>query len=137
MPLIANKVAEKDIRTWLSDHGFSGQSAKFGEIELHAIQSPGWLQVFRFDAEVKRQHDQSTQRIFGAMRDDERYNRTEICVFTSFSERAGCLNSWSEGLKTIRQRNFERPQLNLVVFVPALVLLFLIILTALLINLLN
>ena len=49
---IGNKSAEKDIRDWLAENGYLGKSAKFGEIELHAIKRPGWRQIFRFDFPV-------------------------------------------------------------------------------------
>jgi hypothetical protein len=47
--VIRSRSAEKDIRDWLSENGYSGNSARFAEVELHAIMRPGWLQVFRFE----------------------------------------------------------------------------------------
>ncbi len=132
MKLIANKVAEKDIRDWLSEQGYLGQTAKFGEIELHAIKPPGWLQVFRFDAEVKRQLDQKHVKVFGVLRDDERYRRLEIQIFESFTQRTNCLNEWSQGLITTKKRHqdrVEQPESNWILLVPALVILVLIFLT--------
>ena len=70
--LIGNKVAEKDIRDWLSKNGYQGKPAKFTEIELHAIQRPDWLQIFRFELRTITAEDRKVQ-LFGAMLSDERY----------------------------------------------------------------
>jgi hypothetical protein len=48
--LIGSKLAEKEIRDWLLKNGYQGKPAKFVEIELHAIQQPGWSLIFRFDS---------------------------------------------------------------------------------------
>ncbi len=68
--LIRNRVAEKDIRDWLSDNGYHGSSARLEHVELHAIGRPGWLQVFRFAGQVKTLDNQWLD-IFGVLRDDE------------------------------------------------------------------
>jgi hypothetical protein len=54
MPLLANKTAERDIRAYLSQSGFSGRTARFEELELAAIERPGWVQVFRFRVRARR-----------------------------------------------------------------------------------
>lgn len=95
--LIGNKVAEKDIREWLSQNGFFGRSARFKELELHAIQRPGWLQVFRFTVEAKTQTGGWTT-FFGAVRDDERSNETTIKTFAKFSDQQRLLADWSANL---------------------------------------
>lgn len=95
--LIGNRVAEKDIRDWLSDHGFYGSSALFSELELHAIQRPGWLQIFRFQIEVKAQNGER-HSLYGVLRDDDRSNRLDIEVFEERDLQRELLDSWSENL---------------------------------------
>ncbi len=92
--LIGNKVAEKDIRDWLRHNGYNGNSAKFAEIELHAIQRPGWLQVFRFSFQLPTANDQFVQ-LFGAMQSDERYGPPKIMVSEELSARDAQLAEWS------------------------------------------
>jgi len=75
--LIGNKASEKDIRDWLSENGFLGGSAKFTEIELHAIKRPGWLQIFRFEFSGLTK-DSERVKLYGAMRSDERYGKSLI-----------------------------------------------------------
>lgn len=43
------RATEQEIREWLSAHGYDGPSAEFGELDLHAVEAPGWVQVYRFD----------------------------------------------------------------------------------------
>ena len=100
--LIGNKVAEKDIRDWLSKNGYQGNSAKFTEIELHAIQRPGWLQIFRFEFQVLTAEDRKVQ-LFGAMHSDERYGPPKIDVTEDLALRNAQLAEWSEGLITQRR----------------------------------
>lgn len=69
--LIGNKASEKDIRDWLSQNGFNGKTAQFKEIELHAIQRPGWLQIFRFEFVAFSTEDHKVN-LYGAMHSDER-----------------------------------------------------------------
>lgn len=100
--LIGNKSAEKDIRDWLSQNGYCGKSAKFAEIELHAIKRPGWLQVFRFDVQGLTVKHVSVQ-LFGAMRSDERYGQPTIVVHNELVARDDQLAQWSDGLITQRR----------------------------------
>ena len=99
---IGNKSAEKDIRDWLSQNGYCGKSAKFTEIELHAIKRPGWLQVFRFELRGLTAEYQNVQ-LFGAMRSDERYGQPTIVVREDLASRDTQLAEWSEGLITQRR----------------------------------
>ncbi len=103
--LIRNKAAEKDVRDWLSKNGYQGKTAKFTEIELHAIQRPGWLQIFRFGLAVLTSEDRRVQ-LFGAMRSDERYGAPKVLVGEDVATRDAQLAEWSEGLiKQRRHRN--------------------------------
>ena len=101
--LVSNRVTERDIRDWLDRSGFHGNSARFQYVELHAIQRPGWLQVFRFACEAKTTGDQ-WRTLFGVVRDDERYRRTEIEIFDTEVQRQVLLDEWSDGLIVRRSR---------------------------------
>ncbi len=101
-PLIANSVTESEIRRWLSAHGYFGQSAKLAEVELHAIQRPGWLQVFRFHGEIKSR-DGHWQALFGVVRDDQRRGRPDIRIFPTHDQQQALLREWSDGLITHRR----------------------------------
>ncbi len=101
--LIGNRSSEKDIRDWLCKQGFSGNTAKFGEVELHAIMRPGWLQIFRFEVTVLTAAGEKT-KLFGAMRSDERYGKPKIIVSAEFADRDEQLDEWAEGLITQRRR---------------------------------
>ena len=102
--IIGNKVAEKDIREFLNKHGYFGRSARFEELELHAIQRPGWLQVFRFCVQAKTIDDEWLT-LYGAMKDDERFKMLEIELFDNINRRDHLLVSWSEGLMQPRFAN--------------------------------
>ncbi len=109
MPLtISNRSTEADVRTWLNKNGFAGKTAKFEELELHAIQRPGWVQVFRFCARVKyrpfgennkeqnKNEERDWQQVFGVALDDERIRtqskRTKIWLFKNPAEQQEKLN---------------------------------------------
>ncbi len=104
--LLRNGTAERDIRDWLSDNGYYGRSAKFAEIELHAIQRPGWLQIFRFSVTAKTTTD-DWHELYGVLRDDERYRRLDIETTTDASLRDERLEEWSTGL-IVRRRSRRR-----------------------------
>lgn len=98
-----NRATEKDIRDWLDRSGYYGNSARFDYVELHAIQRPGWLQIFRFACQAKSA-DNQCQYLFGVVRDDERYRRNEIEVFATEGQRRVLMDQWSEGLIVRRSR---------------------------------
>ena len=100
---IANKSAEKDIRNWLTENGYVGRSAKFVEIELHAIKRPGWLQIFRFEM-TGHHNEERGKKEFGAMWSDERYGDPKIEVYPDRSARDEQLSEWSTGLITLKRR---------------------------------
>lgn len=118
MPItIGNRVTEKDIRDWLDAHGYNGHSAKINNLELHAIQRPGWIQVYRFTLRAKSlpkpEFDSSTGLVeddkwtnrFGIVWDDERQlsleHRTQIWILED--EEKQKLNLLSDGLLTCRR----------------------------------
>ncbi len=95
--MIGNRTAEKDIRDYLSQNGYFGNSARFSELEIYAIQRPGWLQVFRFCVEAKTL-DEREVLLFGVMKDDERFKINEIKLFENRNRRDAQLSIWSKGL---------------------------------------
>lgn len=119
---IGNRVTEKDVRLWLDEQGWAGRSAKIDQLDLHAIKSPGWIQVFRFIATVRpaikpdadedqldsppetEPHSTEAQTFFGAVRDDERQkgSQTKIWMFEGQDAQAEKLSELSEGLITLR-----------------------------------
>lgn len=99
---IGYKVSEKEIRDWLSQNGYNGKSAKFAELELHALQRPGWLQIFRFTITLATAEIRKLQ-LFGAMHSDERFGPPKIFVFEDKAARDAQLDDWSRGLITHRQ----------------------------------
>ena len=50
---------ELAIRKHLSENGFFGGTAKLQNVRLVAVQRPGWLQVFRFEATARLRVDDS------------------------------------------------------------------------------
>ena len=104
MPLtISNRSTEKDVRDWLDNNGFAGKTVKLNELELHAIQRPGWIQVFKFGLRVKclplinqgndpEANDRSSWlEMFGVVLDDERerdsHLKTQVWLFEDEVER--------------------------------------------------
>lgn len=94
--IIGNRVTEQDVRNYLTELGFHGNSAKFDELELVAIEPPGWLQIFRFTVHVSRD-EQRRECFHGLVRDDERHG-LQVRLYSDETERAEQQAVWSEGL---------------------------------------
>ena len=113
---LGNRVTEKDIRNWLDKHDFHGKSARIADLELHAIQRPGWVQLYRFriaarlkdatSAPEEQSSIASKQFKSGIVLDDERIRnesqKTQIWIFESELEQAEKLAALSEGMLTCR-----------------------------------
>ncbi len=113
--VIGNRVTEKDVRSWMERNGIYGNSAEIRELELHAVQRPGWLQIFSFHARIKRreQSDHPWQEVYGVVKDDERRqgtNKTQVELFATVEQQSIKLEKWSQGL--IVRGN--RPNRNLI-----------------------
>ena len=117
MPLsIGNSVTEKDIRDWLDANGYVGRTARINDLELHAIERPGWVQVFEFRVRAKaspaiNEHEGEESEAgtesawlerFGVVLDDERKHtqalRTQIWIFEEKEQQQAKLESVSEGM---------------------------------------
>lgn len=143
---IGNRVTEKDLRQWLTAQGWAGRSAKIDHLDLHAIQPPGWIQVFRFKVDVvpaykpemdendhapqqadnnKAPAPQTAQTFYGAVRDDERQKSspTKIWVFNDQQEQSEKLTELSEGLITLRNGQTSAGFLPLLIIFIGLVVL--------------
>jgi hypothetical protein len=93
MPLIGNNVTQAEIRRWLVDRDYGAHSAKFDEVELAAIQRPGWVQIFRFQL-TARTPDGRKVPLYGVVRDDGRIG-AKFRVSESRGERDRWLAEWS------------------------------------------
>jgi len=99
---------ENAIRRHLSDNGYFGGSAKLRDVRLAAVQRPGWLQVFRFEATARVSGSGNAETpatyhdLFGLVREDHRHNHTEIRVFRSSAQRFELFGRWSDGLLQLR-----------------------------------
>jgi hypothetical protein len=114
MPLIGNKVAEKDLRTWLEANGYFGRSAEVSELELVALRRPGWEQVFRFRVRAKRQDETGWEDLTGLFRDDERKSHFEARLSASDDDYAAAFAEWTEGMIVRQRRSRGRTEVALI-----------------------
>jgi hypothetical protein len=100
------------IRKQLTENGFFGATATLRNVRLVAVQRPGWLQIYRFEATARlRPADQSDnapdsdpeyRQLYGLVRDDIRYNVNTIRVFEDSGGRRELFVRWSEDLIRLR-----------------------------------
>jgi len=103
---------ELTIRQHLTENGFYGGTAKLRNVRLVAVQRPGWLQVFRFDATVRVRPAEEEEgvadpapeyrEVFGLVRDDIRHKINSVQFFEEERERRELFARWSEGLICLR-----------------------------------
>ncbi|MCS7467958.1 hypothetical protein NZK35_14990 [Stieleria sp. ICT_E10.1] len=101
---------ELEIRKHLTQNGYYGGSAKLKNVRLIAVQRPGWLQVFRFEATARLQADETEgpdpeavyENLYGLVRDDIRHKTNSVRVFQDPSERRELFLRWSEDLIQLR-----------------------------------
>jgi hypothetical protein len=72
------------------------------DIQLRAIERPGWVQVYSFQVTQTLDSNADVLR-YGVLRSDERFGNSAIRVFSNSFERNRQLGIWSENL--IRRRN--------------------------------
>jgi hypothetical protein len=101
---VGDRDMENAMRGALTRKGLRGKAAQFSRVRLVAVQRPGWLQVYTFDAawEEKDEVTGHAIRVFGLVRQDERYNKTEVQFFDTTSARSVLLNQWADGLSRLR-----------------------------------
>ena len=95
---IGNRVTEKDVRDHLNRCGYHGNTATILQLELVAIERPGWRQVFSFHADVTPVQGDRL-RLYGVVVDDQRRSTT-VHVTPDPHERQGLLEEASQGLIT-------------------------------------
>ena len=102
---------DRAIRDHLCDLGYFGSTAKIQSVRLVAVQRPGWLQIFRFEAsarlnlEVDDEHpdpEATYHLLFGLVREDHRKNQCDIQCFQNESERHELFAQWSNNLICLR-----------------------------------
>jgi hypothetical protein len=94
--LFSDRQTEREVRVWLNQNGFHGNSAIFHSIELYAIQHPGWRQIYRFAGNVLNSEGRRIP-MFGVMCDDERKGKAEIKIFDQQREQIEFLKTAAEG----------------------------------------
>jgi len=101
---------ETEIRRHLNENGYFGRTAKLRAVRLVAVQRPGWIQVFRFEATarvnpgVDDDQDAAAEyhELYGLVRGDQRQKRTTTRVFACETERRSLFRRWSEDLICLR-----------------------------------
>ena len=103
---------ELTIRRHLNQNGYFGNTAKLRGVRLVAVQRPGWLQVYRFDATARvrpeSDGDETPDReaeygkLYGLVRDDIRHKINSVRVFENEDERKELFAIWSEDLICLR-----------------------------------
>ena len=94
---VGYRVTEKEVLEWMQARGYTVSAANLSDMQLYALQRPGWVQVFRFRVEARDLQGQK-KMMFGALRSDERYGGPEIEFFPTTTERDHRLQQWSVGL---------------------------------------
>ena len=100
------------IRRHLNQNGFFGDTAKLRSVRLVAVQRPGWLQIFRFDAtaRVRPSHDDDEspdepaeyRELYGLVRDDIRHKINSVRFFDNERERKELFSRWSVDMICLR-----------------------------------
>jgi len=105
---------EVAIRRHLTSNGYFGQTAKLQNVRLAAVQRPGWLQIYRFDALARVRSETSSdddnaidkpptfRQLFGLAREDARSNQSTIRTFELSEARRDLFQEWSVDLIQLR-----------------------------------
>ncbi|HBE67182.1 MAG TPA: hypothetical protein DDW52_03440 [Planctomycetaceae bacterium] len=99
---VGDRDVELALRRKLTQRGYYGDAATFDYMRLVAVQRPGWLQVFSFVVNVKHRDTDEHERLFGLLRQDERYNRLEVEFFENSGPRQRLFREWSADLVVLR-----------------------------------
>ncbi len=103
---------ELTIRRHLTENGYFGGTAKLQNVRLVAVQRPGWLQIYRFEATVRLRPDNPSddlpdaaaeyRELYGLVKDDIRHKINTVRVFDDEDERRELFSRWSEDLICLR-----------------------------------
>ncbi|QDT62265.1 hypothetical protein SV7mr_48120 [Stieleria bergensis] len=110
---VGDKDKEDAIRKHLTNVGFHGHTAKLRNVRLVAVQRPGWLQIYRFEALARVQlpsgaavdgpdPEPQYKHVFGLVRDDIRKSICDVKTFSRDDERRALFRQWAEGLIQLR-----------------------------------
>lgn len=106
---VGDKDMEVAIRRHLTQKGYFGGSVKLRNVRLVAVQRPGWLQVYRFEATAKvssgdgsANEEAKYEELYGLVRDDARKSMTNVEVFRNPAERRALFRRWSQDLIQLR-----------------------------------
>ncbi len=104
---IGDRDLELALRRHLNSEGFYGDSARFENLRLAAVQRPGWLQVFIFNVQARSRTDEGAeaQQLYGVALQDERYSKLNIRTYSTRHSRNAKFRDWSADL--IRLRNTD------------------------------
>lgn len=103
---------ELAIRQQLNDEGFFGSTANLQNVRLVAIQRPGWLQIYRFEAMARLRPEDAAEdapdeqaqyiHLFGLVKDDIRFNINTVKIFRNSVQRRALFADWSQDLIRLR-----------------------------------
>ncbi|MDM4018023.1 hypothetical protein [Roseiconus lacunae] len=101
---------EVAIRKHLTKNGYYGSSVQLQNVRLVAIQRPGWLQIYRFEARARVQAEETDgpdpepvyHQLYGLVKDDIRHKILVVRVFDNPSERRALYRRWADGLVELR-----------------------------------
>ena len=109
---VGDRDMERAMRQFLTDNGYYGNTAKFRNVRLVAVQRPGWRQVFRFDSTArvrpKEIDDEAPdppaeyRELYGLVQIDARKDLQRVRAFESPDERIELFAIWSEDLICLR-----------------------------------
>ncbi len=103
---VKNQSTEAEIKRWLATNQPNHVLTRIDDVELHAIQPPGWLQVYRFSA-ILVTDEGERQQLFGVIKSDDRLHEPIIQVFESWDERETILGDWSSSMIVKRSSRFR------------------------------
>ncbi len=102
---IGDRDMELAMRNALGRDGFQGHSARFKNVRLVAVQRPGWLQIYTYEASWNTETSEHSlgRTVLGLLRQDERFDRIQIRHFANYEARAQLLHQWADGLVQLRR----------------------------------
>lgn len=109
---VGDKDLENAIRRQLDQAGYFGASAQITNVRLVAIQRPGWLQVYRFEANARVRIEPEEAdgpdpppkhvQLLGLVQEDFRKSLKDIRLFDDPEARRELFRDWAEGLIQLR-----------------------------------
>jgi len=93
---LPNGGIERQIRRFMKDKGYGASRYDLRELDLVAVERPGWKQIFRFELDLRPPHGDPVHKI-GIAYDDHR-SHCEIQLLDNESEYRQRLSEWGEGM---------------------------------------